>query len=192
MSAPTTPASAAGAPNLGSDPADSAKWCEAYAAIAANLAALGQTPEDAASGVGLLTTFDRLWLSAGQLGLVTPEEVEANRAAGKGYGEIMALVADGASEEEIRAAQASFTAATEEMRGPLTSSSTKITEACQLGSPSASPPPRRRTAPATVGHLKRERHVVHHDSGYPLPRVGGTSSAPLGLASAPCRQGPQR
>jgi hypothetical protein len=105
------------------------------------LAALGQTPEDAASGVRLLVTFDSLWLTAGQIGLVTPEEVEANRAAGKGYGGIMQMVADGASDEEIRAAQATFTAATEEMREPLTSSSTKITEACQLGSPSASAAP---------------------------------------------------
>jgi hypothetical protein len=105
------------------------------------LGALGQTPEDAATGIGLMATFDRLWLSAGQLGLVTPEEVEANRAAGKGYGGIMQMVADGASDEEVRAAQATFTAATEEMREPLTSSSTKITEACQLGSPSASASP---------------------------------------------------
>ena len=67
--------------------------------------------------------------------------MEANRAAGNGYGEIMQMVADGASDDELRAAQANFTAATEEMRGPLTSSSTKITEACQLGSPSASASP---------------------------------------------------
>ena len=139
--APAAPAASSAAPIPGTDPADSAQWCEAYAAIAANLAALGQTPEDAASGVGLLATFDRLWLSAGQLGLVTQEEVEANRAAGRGYGEIMQMVADGASDEEIRAAQVSFTAATEEMRETLTSSSTKLTEACQLGSPCASAAP---------------------------------------------------
>lgn len=136
--APATPDSDSA---QGTDPANTTEWCEAYSAIAANLGALGQTPEDAASGIGLLVTFDRLWLSAGQLGLVTPEEVEANRAAGQGYGGIMQMVADGASDEEIRAAQATFTAATEEMRGPLTSSSTKITEACQLGGPSASAAP---------------------------------------------------
>ena len=125
----------------GTSPGGITQWCEAYGAIAANLGALGQTPEDAATGIGLLVTFDRLWLSAGQLGLVTPEEVEANRAAGQGYGGIMQMVADGASEEEIRAAQATFTASTEQMRGPLTSSSTKITDACQLGNPSASAAP---------------------------------------------------
>ena len=125
----------------GTNPGGITQWCDAYGAIAANMAALRQTPEDAASGVGLLVTFDRLWLSAGQLGLVTPEEVEANRAAGRGYSGIMQMVADGASEEEIRTAQATFTASTEEMREPLTSSSEKISEACQLGSPSASAGP---------------------------------------------------
>ena len=96
--APGTPAIDA----AGTNPGGITQWCDAYGAIAANMAALRQTPEDAASGVGLLVTFDRLWLSAGQLGLVTPEEVEANRAAGRGYSGIMQMVADGAGEEEIR------------------------------------------------------------------------------------------
>ncbi len=91
--------------------------------------------------MALLATFDNLWVSAGELQLVTADEVAANRSAGTGYAEVMQLVADGASEEEVRAAQVRFTSSTEEMRTELTSSSAKITDACQLGSPSASAAP---------------------------------------------------
>jgi hypothetical protein len=97
-------AASSGAAGVGTDSEETKKWCATYSAIAANLGSMGQTPEEAKAGLKLLATFDRLWVSAGQLELVTQDEVDANRATVSDYGEIMKLVADGATEEEIRAA----------------------------------------------------------------------------------------
>ena len=137
----SAPASGSAAGDQDSGPSSPAAWCEAYAAIATNLGGLGPTAEDAASGVALLATFDQLWTTAGELQMVTQSEAAANRTAGRAYAEIMQMVADGASEEDVLAAQARFTTATEEMSADLTSSSARITEACQLGSPSESAAP---------------------------------------------------
>ena len=134
---PTAQGTADGA--TGAD--DTTRWCAAYAGIATNLGALGAAPEDATAGISLLATFDRLWISAGELGLVTAEEVAANRTAVAGYTEVLQMVADGASEAEVRAADVRFTAATEEIREQLTSSSDKVIETCQLPNPSASAGP---------------------------------------------------
>ena len=55
-----------------------------------------------------------------------------------GYAEVLQMVADGASQEEVQAADVRFTTSTEEIRETLTSSSDKIINACQLPTPSAS------------------------------------------------------
>ena len=139
--APPTPAAPQATSGEATAADDTTSWCAAYAGIATNLGALGGTPEDATSGISLLATFDRLWISAGELGLVTAAEVAANRTAVAGYTEVLQMVADGASQEEVQAADVRFTTSTEEIRETLTSSSDKIIEACQLPNPSASAAP---------------------------------------------------
>lgn len=131
----------AAASSAAPSPMSTLQWCDTYIGLSGNLGSLGESAADAKKGLALLNTFEQLWVSAGDLGMITNQQVKANRDTVAAYREVMEIVANGGTEQQIRTADATFTALTETMREPLESSAAAVMEACKLNSPTAASSP---------------------------------------------------
>jgi hypothetical protein len=115
-----------------------ATWCQTYIALTGNLGSLGESAEDAKTGLALLPTFAQLWRTAGTMGIITAEETQANVDTVEAFGKVLKVVADGGTDEQVKQADAEFTKGAEKLNATLTSAATAVAKACGLGNPSPS------------------------------------------------------
>lgn len=121
------------------------QWCSSYSGITDVLSKSGVSQADTDAALKAVNAFDGLWVSAGEAGYVTQEEVDANRRVAAAFGAVVQLVANGAAPDsaEVGMARTNLQAVTDADTSLIRSSTNKVVALCSpfgLSAPATSSP----------------------------------------------------
>ncbi|MEZ5118257.1 MAG: hypothetical protein R2737_18535 [Candidatus Nanopelagicales bacterium] len=122
------------------------EWCAAYVDVTGVLAQVGADPATADQAAAVLDDFSALWAQAGDLGIVSVEEVVANQRTVEALRGVLETYAAGLATDspEALAAREQLTTVTTEEQLALATSAEEVAAACQVqesGAPAESGAP---------------------------------------------------
>jgi uncharacterized membrane protein len=117
------------------------EWCNSYAGLSKVLSDAGTKPESTTKALQALDRYAKLWKLAGEGGLLSPEETNANLRAVIVYRQVIQAIAGGMTEDsaEVTALKDTVRTQTENDHGLLQSSAGKVVALCGQASPRATP-----------------------------------------------------